>query len=148
LFPAQSRISSAVKDLRFLPIGVQEWADQIRKTVFQPGYLPDGRPEGSLPPDWFRNTRNLLGGRPFPKETEVKKCSVEEVVGLLRHIDGNLDIEFTEKQFRDQDIDGETLLQLTRKDMTGFLQLKQGHAVKIYNVGLAIKLGNCYNGSG
>ena len=119
-----------------------EWEESIRKTVFQPGYLPQPLPVGSLPFNWAEHSKILLGSRANSSKLSAKKAklwSTTQVSEFIAEIP-NIDHDSVISKLIEEEIDGESLLSLTQSDITSILEVKLGPAIKIFNAITAVRL--------
>jgi len=119
-----------------------EWEEGVRRSVWQPGYLPQPEPPGTLSANWAEHSKILLGGRtnsPALTFNKAKHWSTNEVVEFLNGIP-NLEYALVEELIRQEEIDGESLLMLTQNDITALLGVKLGPAIKIYNAIMAVRM--------
>ena len=119
-----------------------EWEENIRKTVFQPGYLPQPLPAGTLPFNWAEHSKILLGSRANSSKVTAKKAklwSIAQVCDFVTEIP-NIDHDSIITKMREEEIDGESLLSLTQSDITSILEVKLGPAIKIFNAITAVRL--------
>merc|ERR1712025_1276221 len=64
-----------------------EWEEQVRKSVFQPGYLPQPFPVGALPFNWHEHSRMLLGRKNQKTSRDKVKCwNISQVVDFIADI--------------------------------------------------------------
>lgn len=119
-----------------------EWEENVRKTVFQPGYLPQPFPAGTLPFNWAEHSKILLGSRVNSSKLNLKKAklwSTSQVCDFICEIP-NIDHDTVTSKMREEEIDGESLLSLTQSDITSILEVKLGPAIKIFNAITAVRL--------
>ena len=119
-----------------------EWEDNIRKTVFQPGYLPQPLPVGTLPFNWAEHSKILLGSRANSSKLNSKRAklwSTSQVCDFIAEVP-NIDHDSVTSKMREEEIDGESLLSLTQSDITSILEVKLGPAIKIFNAITAVRL--------
>ena len=70
-----------------------EWEEQVRKSVFQPGYLPQPYPVGALPFNWHEHSKLLLGRKNQKTSRDKVKCwNISQVVDFITDIP-NIDHE-------------------------------------------------------
>ena len=117
-----------------------EWEEQVRKSVFQPGYLPQPYPVGALPFNWHEHSKLLLGRKNQKTSRDKVKCwNISQVVDFITDIP-NIDHESISSKLSLEEIDGESLLSLTQSDLTSILEIKLGPAIKIFNAITALKI--------
>ena len=116
-----------------------EWEENVRKSVFQPGYLPQPFPVGALPFNWSEHSRLLIGRKARVAKEKVKGWSTSQVCDFIGEIP-NIDHGSISNKLTEEEIDGESLLSLTQSDLTSILEIKLGPAIKIFNAITALKL--------
>ena len=119
-----------------------EWEEGVRRTVFQPGYLPQPYPTGQLSFNWREHSRILLGHKVNSSKLTGEraiKWTIPQVCDFISEIP-NIDHNTIIDKVSEEEIDGESLLSLTQSDLTSLLEIKLGPAIKIYNAITAIKL--------
>ena len=90
----------------------------------------------NLPLGWQRNTLLLRGVESVDVST-VKAWTAERVGQFINELTGQKELG---DKFVSEEVDGESLLLLTQKDLTNVLQIKLGPALKIVNAALLFKL--------
>ena len=116
-----------------------EWEENVRKSVFQPGYLPQPYPVGLLPFNWAEHSKLLLGRQAIKTKDKAKTWSIEQVADFISDIP-NIDHNYISDKLSKEEIDGESLLSLTQSDLTSILEIKLGPAIKIFNAITALKI--------
>ena len=120
-----------------------EWEEAVRRTVFQPGYLPQPFPTGQLPFNWREHSKIILGHKVSTSSKltgeKAMKWNISQVCEFINEIP-NIDHPSIIHKVSEEEIDGESLLSLTQTDLTSLLEIKLGPAIKIYNAITAIKL--------
>ena len=117
-----------------------EWEEQVRKSVFQPGYLPQPYPVGALPFNWHEHSKLLLGRKNQKTSRDKVRCwNISQVVDFIADIP-NIDHDSISSKLSHEEIDGESLLSLTQSDLTSILEIKLGPAIKIFNAITALKI--------
>jgi len=114
-----SRSSSPNSDLNMLPI--RQSIIDIKTSFLQ-------MEEPLL--HWDKNTRHLVSYVNTLKIEEVLEWNCDRVVEFVQSIPGCS--EFASK-FKEQSIDGESLLLLTQSDLSHILGIKLGPSIKLYN---------------
>ena len=119
-----------------------EWEEAVRRTVFQPGYLPQPYPVGQLSLNWREHSKIILGHKINSSKLtgdKAMKWNISQVCDFIAEIP-NIDHPTIIHKVSEEEIDGESLLSLTQADLTTLLEIKLGPAIKIYNAITAIKL--------
>ncbi|XP_014468814.1 PREDICTED: lethal(3)malignant brain tumor-like protein 3 isoform X1 [Dinoponera quadriceps] len=102
---------------------------QLRTELYQSVYNPGYNPLPDAPHVWAKHS-NALNRVVAKQNTNPRRWSTEEVIKFIQSVPNCKDIATV---FRKHNIDGEAFLMLTQEDMVTLLDLRLGHAIKLYN---------------